>query len=109
VARRLGLQKPWEQLGLYGSFVGGCAYAARQYYRAHCVVQYVASKNVEHLYLADVPATSDAAARALFLVSRLRVRGIAALGAPLVWLAWRTSWETRVWQAGSSSKPAERP
>jgi hypothetical protein len=90
LATQAGLATPWEQLGLYGSALGGFAYAVRQFYRAHHVVKYVETQNVEHLYLANVPTTE--APRARFMPASIRARGAAAaLGAPMLWLAWRAS------------------
>ncbi len=73
---------------MYGSALGGFTYAVRQFYRAHHVAKYVETHNVEHLYLADVPTTEAPFAR--FRPGSIRARGAAAaLGAPLLWLAWR--------------------
>ena len=81
---------PWEQWGFIGSGAGGCIYAARQYFRAHHVAQFVATDNVEHLYMANVPSAE--AARARFLVTRFRAQGAAAAAlSPLLWLAWRNA------------------
>jgi hypothetical protein len=105
---KFGLATPWEQFGLYGAILGGCTYAGRQYFRAHHVVKYVETQNVEHLYLANVPASE--APRAMYLVNRIRTRGvIAALGAPILWLAWRsTSGLARRSQTRSSNAQERR-
>jgi hypothetical protein len=86
----IGLSTPWEQWGFFGSVAGGCIYAGRQYFRAHHVLKFVETDNVEHLYMANVPSTE--AARARFLVTRFRVQGAAAVAlSPLMWLAWRNA------------------
>jgi hypothetical protein len=84
------LSTPWEQWGFFGSAAGCCIYAARQYFRAHHVVQFVATDNVDHLHMANVPSTE--AARTRFLITRFRVQGAAAAAlSPLLWLAWRNA------------------
>jgi hypothetical protein len=90
LAGSLGLHTPWEQLGLCGTVLGGCTYGLRQFHRAHHVAKYAQTENVKHLYEANVPVSE--APRALYLVNKIRARGaLAALGAPMLWLAWRTS------------------
>lgn len=86
----IGLSTPWEQWGFFGSAVGGCIYAGRQYFRAHHLVKFVETDNVEHLYMANVSSTEPARAR--FLITRFRVQGAAAAAlSPLLWLAWRNA------------------
>jgi len=102
---KIGLSTPWEQWGFFGSAAGGCIYAGRQYVRAHHVLKFVETDNVEHLYMANVPSTE--AARARFLVSRFRMQGAAAaVLSPLLWLAWRNAREPPL--AGGSGDAGNR-
>ena len=91
---KIGLRTPWEQWGFFGSAAGGCVYAARQYFRAHHMLKFVQTENMEHLHMANVREVD--AARARFLVGRFRMQGAAAAAlSPLLWLAWRNSMGAR--------------
>ena len=90
---KVGLRTPWEQWGFFGSAAGSCIYAGRQYMRAHYVMKFVETNNMEHLYAANL---RDGDALARFLVNRLRTQGFAAAAmTPLLWLAWRSSMGAR--------------
>jgi len=87
-----GLRTPWEQYGFYAITGTGFMYGARSWIMARDLMQAMASKDEEALQevTAQYKLKKEDLRYAHWAAKRFRLRAVsAALGAPLLWLAWR--------------------
>lgn len=89
------MRAPFEQYGLYLTALGGSAYMANSFFRAHNIAKYVKYKDLpghqeEAMWAAAMSkaAPHELEDRALFTIARLRTKGLGvAVALPTVWLA----------------------
>jgi len=91
IARITKLNTPWEQWGLYASIIGGGIFSAQQILRSYHTIKYIEATDpiikIEHRDMANI--SIDQAERAVRMVSKFRMRALAGLSAPLLWMTWR--------------------
>ena len=87
---KLGATTPLEQYGVYGTVGGGAIYCASAFNKASHLMQAARTDGEERaMHKAIAWATEDQVKNASFTARRFRAQGVtAALGAPLLWLAY---------------------
>jgi len=91
IARITKLDTPWEQWVLYASIIGGGIFSAQQMARSYHTIKYIEATDPiikrDHRYIVNISV--DQAERAVRMVSKFRMRALAGLSAPLLWMIWR--------------------
>ena len=95
------MRAPFEQYGVYLVALGGSAYMAKSFFRAHHLTQYAKIRDFpgrgeEAQFAADMAHVAPhQLERPGLTVARLRTRGLAvAIAAPVLWIALRVISQT---------------
>ena len=96
LANTFNMRAPYEQYGVYLTALGGSAYMAKSFFRAHNLAKYVKVKDIPGQQI-EAQLAADMAhvaphelERAGHTIARLKLRGVAvAIASPVLWIACR--------------------